>query len=247
MASPSILGTGDIVVNLSDKGFYRSTDQGKTWMRACRQAHQRPHGNAGLSLLDPFGKSKKIVTPWYTVRRSWPAATAVRTGRRCTTSRVTSIGAPVDWSDPDMKFVLTLKHESGDLLLVLRDGGQNFEDVGKGYGPAWIFDGKTAVVAEAKSKTKPKPRLLRTTDGAKTFEAVRRLSRQGAAAGTTAFSTGSWTAPSFPPRTQGKSWQKLGNVKDGRFGPVFGKDAKHMFVLTGAGVIESTDGGAKVV
>ena len=33
-------------------------------------------------------------------------------------------------------------------------------------------------------------------------------------------------------------------MKDGRFGPVFGKDAKQMFVLTGAGVVESTDGGA---
>jgi hypothetical protein len=32
--------------------------------------------------------------------------------------------------------------------------------------------------------------------------------------------------------------------KDGRYGPVFGRDAKHLFVLTGAGVVESTDGGA---
>ena len=42
----------------------------------------------------------------------------------------------------------------------------------------------------------------------------------------------------------GKTWAKLGAVKDGRYGPVFGKDAKHLFVLTGAGVVESTDGGA---
>ena len=32
--------------------------------------------------------------------------------------------------------------------------------------------------------------------------------------------------------------------RPGRFGPVFGKDAKHLLVLTGAGVVESTDGGA---
>ena len=45
-------------------------------------------------------------------------------------------------------------------------------------------------------------------------------------------------------RDQGKTWKKVGAVKDGRFGPVFGKDGKHLFVLTGAGIVESTDGGA---
>ena len=42
----------------------------------------------------------------------------------------------------------------------------------------------------------------------------------------------------------GKTWEKVGDVKDARYGPIFGKDAKQMFVLTTAGVIESTDGGA---
>ena len=42
----------------------------------------------------------------------------------------------------------------------------------------------------------------------------------------------------------GESWKKLGAIKDGRYGPIFGKDAKHLFVLTAAGVAESSDGGA---
>src|SRR5262249_7300531 len=76
----------------------------------------------------------------------------------------------VDWNDKELRFIFTLKHESGDLLLVSHDGGKTFAEVGKGYGPAWIFDNQTAVVAEAKSKTKPNPGLLRTTDAGKTFE-----------------------------------------------------------------------------
>ena len=36
---------------------------------------------------------------------------------------------------------------------------------------------------------------------------------------------------------------KLADVKDGRCGPVFGKDAKHMFVLTLKDIRESKDGG----
>ena len=42
---------------------------------------------------------------------------------------------------------------------------------------------------------------------------------------------------------KGESWKKLGDLKDGRFGPIFGKDGKHLFVLTGAGIVESMDGG----
>src|SRR5262249_20111013 len=43
---------------------------------------------------------------------------------------------------------------------------------------------------------------------------------------------------------QGKMWEKLCAVKDGRFGPVFGQHDKHLFVLTGAGILETTDAGA---
>jgi len=45
-------------------------------------------------------------------------------------------------------------------------------------------------------------------------------------------------------RDKGESWKKAGDLKDGRYGPVFGKDAKQLFVLTAAGVVESSDGGA---
>lgn len=43
---------------------------------------------------------------------------------------------------------------------------------------------------------------------------------------------------------QGETWKKIGEVSDAQYGPVFGKSAKQMFVLTKVGVVESTDGGA---
>ena len=46
-------------------------------------------------------------------------------------------------------------------------------------------------------------------------------------------------------KDKGKNWQKVCDLKDARFGPVFGKDDKHIFVLTGTGIIESTDGGSQ--
>jgi photosystem II stability/assembly factor-like uncharacterized protein len=150
----------------------------------------------------------------------------------------------VDWSDPEMKLVFALKHESGDLLLVSRDGGKNFEEVGKGYGPAWVFDGKTAVVAEAKGKGKPAPRLLRTTDAGKSFEPCGDYSTRALPRWRDGVLYWLVDGALITTNDQGKTWKKVGEVKDGRFGPVFGKDGKHLFVLTGAGIVESTDGGA---
>jgi hypothetical protein len=109
---------------------------------------------------------------------------------------------------------------------------------------AWVFDADTAVVALAKSKDKPRGEIVRTTDGGKTFAPV-----------------AEYAAVSLPkPRGEalywlvegallkgaekGAKWEKLSAVKDARYGPIFGKDAKHLFVLTSAGVIESTDDGA---
>jgi photosystem II stability/assembly factor-like uncharacterized protein len=150
-----------------------------------------------------------------------------------------------DWTDPEMKFAVAFKHESGGILFVTRDGGKSFTETPKGHGlGAWVFDGDTAVVALAKTKDKPKGGILRTTDGGKTFEPVAEY------------------VPVSLPKPQGDvlywlcegvllkgtdkgaKWEKVSDVKDARYGPIFGKDAKQMFVLTTAGVIESTDGGA---
>src|SRR5262249_39811970 len=43
---------------------------------------------------------------------------------------------------------------------------------------------------------------------------------------------------------KGERWKHVGKLKDAQYGPIFGRDAKHLFVLTKAGVVESTDGGA---
>ena len=149
-----------------------------------------------------------------------------------------------DWSHPEMKFLLALKHESGGMLLRSRDGGKSFDEVGKGYGPAWVFDANTAVVALAKSKDRPIGSLLRTTDGGKSFEPAGEYAPTSLPRwhGDALY----WLANNALIKTtdQGATWQKVSDRKDGRFGPVFGKDARQMFVLTGAGVVESTDGGA---
>jgi hypothetical protein len=156
----------------------------------------------------------------------------------------------VNQTGPELKFVLALKHEAGGLLLASRDGGATFAEVGKGYGPGWVFNATTAVVAEAKTKDRPKPNLMRTTDSGQTWKPCGAFSPVGAnSAQALPKSHGDslyWLVEGglIVSNDHGASWQKLTDVRDGRYGPVFGKDAKHMFILTGAGIIESSDGGA---
>jgi hypothetical protein len=235
--------TGHVTINISDRGFYRSEDQGKSWKRLGDQVLKGRTEWPGCLMLDPIG-SKTLVTA---LVYGEPLLVSTDGGAnwKALDKKSSHVDwCAVDWTDPELKFILTLKHEASGLLLRSRDGGKTFDEVGKDFGPAWIFDNKTAVVAEAKTKANQKPGLVRTTDGGKSFQPcaayhAKALPRwqgdklywlvEGALIVTT---------------DKGENWTKLSDVKDGRMGPVFGKDAKHLFILTGAGIVESTDGGA---
>jgi hypothetical protein len=236
--------TGTVYANLSDRGFFASSDQGKTWKRV---SDMQPKGRTewpGCLQLDPTGKTQKMVVA---LVYGSPISVSADRGDSWTfmDGKSSHIDwCAVDWSDPDLKFVLALKHESGDLLIVSRDGGKTFTEIGKGYGPAWIFDGQTAVVAEAKTKERTKPGLLRTSDGGKTFKSCGDY-------GTRALpkwrdGTLYWLVDGalIASSDKGETWKKLGDIKDGQYGPIFGNGARQMFVLTKAGVCESGDGGA---
>jgi hypothetical protein len=234
--------TGDILVNVSDRGFFRSTDQGKSWKRLGAELKGRTEW-PGCLQLDPTGKTKAVASAL--VYGSPIVVNADGAGNWSAMDKKSSHvdWFALDWTDPDRKFVLALKHESGGLLLASRDGGKTFDEVGKGYGPAWVFDARTAVVAEAKSKDRPKPGLLRTTDAARTFQPC-----------------ADWSAGALPKwqdgalywlvdgalirsKDKGETWEKCSDLKGGRCGPIFGRNSKHLLVLTGIEIVESTDGG----
>ena len=239
--------SGDVWVNLSDRGMFHSADQGVTWKRA---GDTQPKGRTetpGCWLLDPTGKSKRMVTALV-----YGAPISVSAGRAATWKSLHNASGhvdwcAVDWTDPTLRFVLTLKHEAGGLLLVSRDGGQTFTEVGKGHGTGWVFDNQTAIVAEAENK-KP-PRLLRTTDGGRSFQPsgdFRPVGKNSAQAlpkwrGDTLY----WLTEDglITTTDKGKTWMQLALVEDAQYGPIFGRNAKHMFVLAKAGPVETTDGG----
>jgi photosystem II stability/assembly factor-like uncharacterized protein len=241
--------TGCVWVNLSDRGLYCSSTGAKEFKRVSDKQPKGRTETPGCLMLDPTGKSKKMVAA---LVYGSPISVSDDHGKTWSFLGKDSghvDWCAVDWSDPDMKFVLALKHEKGGQLLLSRDGGKTFSEVGKGYGPGWVFDDKTAVVAQTKSKDRPRPNLMRTIDGGKTWKAAGEYNP-----------VGSQSAQALPrwhdgvlywlvdgaiisTSDKGETWKKVCALKDGRYGPVFGKDNKHLFVLTGSGIVESTDGG----
>jgi photosystem II stability/assembly factor-like uncharacterized protein len=242
--------SGDLWVNLSDRGMFHSGDQGKTWKRVSNTQPKGRTETPGCWLLDPTGKGSRMVTALV-----YGSPIAVSTDQAATWKYLDHNSShidwcAVDWTDLDMKFVLALKHEADGMLLASTDGGKSFIVVGKGHGTGWVFDGQTAVVAAVQSKQTPTPHLLRTTDAGKTFKPC---GAYGPAGRNSAQALPRWHAGALywlvdggliATTDKGATWKKVGAVKDGQYGPVFGKDAKHMFVLTKTGVVESTDGGA---
>lgn len=237
--------SGALYVCLSDRGLFRSTDQGKTWERFGKDIPKGRTETPGCLQLDPTGKTKRFV--WATVYGGPVALGSTDSDVwRAVDKKCQHVDwYAVDWTDPEMKFAIAFKHEAGGLLFVTRDGGKTFTDTAKGHGlGAWVFDADTAVVALAKSKDKPKGGILRTTDGGKTFAPVAEYvpvslpKPQGDAL--------YWLVEGalLKGTDRGAKWEKVSDVKDARYGPIFGTDAKTLFVLTSAGVIESADGGA---
>lgn len=240
---------GTVWVNISDRGFYRSDDQGKTFRRCGENQPKGRTESPGCFLLDPTGKTTRMMTA---LVYGDPVSTSGDGGETWTATDKASghvDWAAFDWAAKEPKFVLALKHEKDGLLLASANGGKSFTEVGKGFGPGWVFDEKTAVVAEAKTKERPKPNLVRTTDGGKTWKACGEHNPvgTGSAQALPRWMDGKlyWLTDGglIASADSGETWTAVAGVKDGRYGPVFGADARRVFVLTKDGVIESTDAG----
>ncbi len=241
--------TGDVWANLSDRGMFLSSDQGQTWKRVSETQPKGRTETPGCFAIDPTGQTNRLVTALV-----YGDPISVSSDRAATWKAMDGKSGhidwcAVDWTDSELRFVLALKHEAGGLLLASSDTGKSFTEVGKGYATGWVFDHQTAVVAQAKSNKQPKPQLMRTTDGGKTFLPCGDFSPVGS---NSAQALPKWNADTLYWLTecgliassdQGETWKKIVEVKDAQYGPIFGKTAQHMFVLTKAGPVESTDGG----
>ena len=240
--------TGDVLIDLSDKGIYRSTDGAKTFKMLGAAPLKGRTETPGCFLIDPTGKTKTMLMA---LVYGAPVGLSDDGGTKKAMSAKTAHvdWAAIDWTDPEHKFVIAMKHESGELLIASHDGGKTFTDIGKGYGPGWVFDGTTAVVAEMKTKERPKPGLVRTADGGKTWTPCGDYSPVGS---NSARALPKWfdgklywlvAGALIATDDAGKTWKTVCELKGAQYGPIFGKTKDHLFVLTSDGIVESIDGG----
>jgi hypothetical protein len=114
--------TGDLYVNLSDRGFFRSKDQGATWQRL-GTAELKGRTETPLCLMiDPI-EHKRFVTAFVYGSPIMISNDLESPGKAVSEKSGHVDWCAVNWKDPGEGLILTLKHEAADLLLVSRDGG----------------------------------------------------------------------------------------------------------------------------
>src|SRR5438445_11779500 len=121
--------TGALIVDLSDRGLFRSADGGKTWEPFGEPFKGRTE-TPGCMMVDPTGKGRRLVVP---LVYGAPVlfGDPDKGGWKLVDNKASHVDwCAVDWSDPESKFLLALKHESGGVLLALQDGGKSFVEAG---------------------------------------------------------------------------------------------------------------------
>jgi hypothetical protein len=238
--------TGEVFVNLSDLGIYRSSDQGKTWKQVTKTPPKGRTESPGCWSLNPTGKDKTMVTALV-----YGAPISISTDQGATFRSLDARSehidwCAVDWTDLAMGFILALKHEQGGLLIASNDGGKTFRDIGKSYIAGWVFDKQTAVVAK---ETGDGAELQRTTDGGQAFSPCGPFTPvgSGSARALPKWKDGNlyWLTREglISSADRGATWTTISVVEDALYGPVFGATPAHLLVLTRKGILESTNGG----
>src|ERR1043166_3813842 len=100
---------GAVWINVSDRGFYRSDDQAKTFTRCSDTQPKGRTESPSCLMLDPTGRSKRLVTALV-----YGSPISASDDRGATWKSLHPKSAhvdwcAVDWTEPDTKFVLALK------------------------------------------------------------------------------------------------------------------------------------------
>src|SRR6187397_1350822 len=115
--------TGHIFIDVSDRGVFRSSDMGKTWERLGMGVIKGRTETPGCLQLDPTRKTRRIL-----MATVYGGPVAVGSSDKGEWRMLDKTSMHVDWcvgdwTDPELKLLLALKHESGGMLLRSRDGG----------------------------------------------------------------------------------------------------------------------------
>jgi hypothetical protein len=224
--------SGAVSVVICDQGLWQSTDHGATFVRVDGKAIGG-RCETGFALdADPAGKRLMAFMIYGS------SALTLDGGTTWSVSKLSHLDfGAVDWSDPEARAMISVKHESGGEAVVSRDAGKSWSSLGKGFKAVGIFPGGVLMAERGAG-------IERSEDGT-TWTKVANQHPSGLAM-RVRDGVGYWTSDAgvLVSRDLGKTWGLLGSAVRAWYGPYFGKDQHHLLVVGTDGVSETTDNGA---
>jgi hypothetical protein len=227
--------SGDVYMVISGLGLWKSKDQGATFERVDGdKVSGRCETGAAIS-VDPRGGGR-LAFFQLDGKSAWTPDGAKSWHPSNDHSRGFDFVA-VDWTDPGARRMFGVRHESGEIGLLSDDSGATWKPLEKGFKSFGVFDFDTLVTSRGGG-------IERSTDGGKSWKKVAETTPTGRVmvhhqgAGYWLYERGLLVS-----KDKGATWAPQGGEVRGWFGPLFGKDEKHMVVVGKNGFEESTDGG----
>jgi photosystem II stability/assembly factor-like uncharacterized protein len=224
--------TGVVSVVICDQGLWQSSDHGTTFARIDGKAIGG-RCETGFALdADPAGKRLMAFMIYGS------SALTLDGGATWGASKLSHLDfGAVDWSDPDARTMISIKHESGGEAVLSKDAGKTWSSLGKGFKTVGIFPHGVLMADRGTG-------IERSEDGA-TWAKVADQRPIGLAMRVFQ-GVGYWTSDAgvLVSRDVGKTWSLIGAPVKAWYGPYVGKDDKHLVVVGKDGVSETTDAGA---
>ena len=236
--------TGDAAVNFTLHGLWKTSDQGKTFVRIDQNTLSGRCAGAWSIQCDQNDPKRMAV---FSLDGAAAYTTDGTNWKRWTTQgRNWDLGA-INWDSPDAKVIFAARHEyNGGVLQLSKDGGETWEELSVKANMQYTSSGVMVGVIDSETLIYSNNNgINRSTDQGKTWTKVADATTRNKVAvmfkGVCYVGTDKGLLVS---KDKGVTWETQGASIDILHGPQFGKDENTMVIVNTSGMYKSVDAGA---